>query len=623
MAYSFVSPTAASFLSENKHIPKIASNSTEKMFEFDKDLTPLTTFGIPASAAIFAEYKSLRELTWISRQPEFLNNPVFHMGGGSNLLFTGRYNGLVLRSAIKERTIYRNPSSGKVFMIAGAGEDWPELVKWTVEQGLGGLENLAAIPGQAGASAVQNIGAYGVEASDRIFNVECFDIEKRDVVTFSNEECAFGYRDSKFKHEWKGRYIVLRVAFQLTENPEAATLTYGPLRELADRLGHHPTVAEVAEEVECIRSQKLPDPAETGSAGSFFTNPVVHEVYYKESVLRRCPDVPCYPAGDGLVKIPAGWLIEHAGLKGYKIGGAEVYPKQCLVIANRGDATAGDVVALADHVCRTVREKFGVRLYPEVNYISTEVKVTFLGSGPSKGIPEIGCDCHVCRSTDPHDRRLRASVLVEAGGKTILIDASPDLREQSLRADLSRLDAVLLTHEHYDHVGGLDDLRPLCNPHDAEIYALPNVCAALRRRLDYCFTTQPYPGVPSFYLHEVDDRPFMVDGVKIIPIKANHGKLPVLGFRIGDFAYLTDVKTIDDVEIDKLEGIRLLVLNTLRERSHFAHLNFDEAEQLIARIGNPETYLTHFCHEAGTHAELTQRFNEHIHPAYDGLTLTV
>lgn len=593
------------------------------MFQHDKDLTPLTTFGVPAEARLYAEYENVRQLTWISRQPEYLENQVFHMGGGSNLLFIGKYDGLVLRSRIMGRQIYRNQDTGAVTLIVGAGEDWPELVRWTVENSLAGLENLAGIPGQAGASAVQNIGAYGVEAKDRIFSVECFDCERREVVRFMNDECHFGYRDSRFKHEWKGRYYVLRVAFRLKESDVAENLSYGPLRELKDKLGHTPTIRETAEEIERIRDSKLPDPKKIGSAGSFFKNPVVRKEYYEEEILRRNPDVPSYPADDYHVKLPAGWLIEHAGLKGFYIGEAEVYPKQCLVIANRGGASADDIKELAHHVRNIVRNKFGVWLSPEVNYISSRIDVTVLGSGTSKGIPEIACDCHVCRSESHYDKRRRASVLVKTGGITLLIDASPDLRLQAVDADIHEIDALLLTHEHYDHVGGIDDLRPFCGHRDLRIYARPDVCDALRRRLDYAFTDHPYPGVPRFDLQEIDNRPFYIDGIRIIPIEVLHGKKPIVGYRIGDFAYLTDVKTIEEYELEKLRGVKVLILNALRERPHFAHMNFEEALSLIDIIKPEHTFMTHFSHEAGTHSEIAMRLPEGVSPAYDGLHLTV
>ncbi len=596
---------------------------SDTLFRYDKDLTSLTTFGVKASCSVFAEYKNVRELTWISRQKEYLDNQVLHIGGGSNLLFTGHYDGLVLRSAIMGKNIYRNHDTGAVTLIVGAGEDWPELVRWSVAEGLAGLENLAGIPGQAGASAVQNIGAYGVEAKDVIFSVECFDCEKREVVTFFNRDCNFGYRDSRFKHEWKGRYYVLRVALRLTESDTAAHLEYGPLKDMAERLGHAPSPSEVAREIESIRDAKLPDPKVTGSAGSFFKNPVIRKNYFEEEVLSRNPEVPFYPVNDHYVKVPAGWLIEHAGLKGERIGGAEVYPRQCLVIANTGNATAQDVIALAHRVTETVEARFGIHLSREVNYISSDIEVTILGSGTSKGIPEIACDCHVCRSEDPRDKRDRASALVQAGGTTILIDASPDLRLQAVRAHLHHIDALIITHEHYDHVGGIDDLRPFCEHGDLRIFARPDVCEALKRRLDYAFAEHPYPGVPSLKLIPIENRPFYIDGVKIIPIESTHGNKQIYGYRIGDFAYMTDVKTIEERELDKLTGVKTLVLNALRERPHFSHLNFREALELIEKIEPQTTYLTHFSHEAGTHVEIQNRLPSNIHPAYDGLRFIV
>lgn len=593
------------------------------MFQFDKDLTYLTTFGVPACCSVYAEYENVKQLTWISRQPEFLNNPVFHIGGGSNLLFTDKFDGLVLRSRIMGKTIYRNSDTGAVTVIVGAGEDWPDFVRWTVNEGLGGLENLTDIPGEVGASAVQNIGAYGVEAKDVIFSVECFDCERREVVRFLNSECAFGYRDSKFKHEWKGRYFVLRVAFRLQDDKKTRNLSYGPLKSLEHELGHEPSIKEVSDRIAEIRKTKLPDPKETGSAGSFFKNPVILKSYYEEEVLFRNPDVPFYPVYEYFVKIPAGWLIEHAGLKGYRIGGAQIYPKQCLVIANTGGATAEDVMRLARHVDETVRDKFGIRLTPEVNYVSSDVEVTVLGSGTSKGIPEIACNCHVCRSDDPHDKRGRASILVRSCGVTLLIDASPELREQAVREDIQSIDALLLTHEHYDHVGGIDDVRPFCIQGDLDVYARPDVCKALHRRLDYAFRDHLYPGVPKLVLKEIGSRPFYINGLKVIPIEVFHGKLPIIGYRIGDFAYLTDVKTIEESELDKLQGVKVLILNALREREHFAHLNFKEAEALVSKIRPAHCYFTHFSHEAGTHKEINSGLPKGIEAAYDGLHFIV
>lgn len=589
----------------------------------DYDLTAHTTFGIPVRAAMYAEYSSVPELIRLSRTPEFMENEVLHMGGGSNLLFVRDFDGLVLHSAIKGITRY-DKDEETVFAIAGAGEKWTDFVDWCVANGLGGVENMAGIPGEVGASAVQNVGAYGVEAKDVIHSVECFDTVARKTRIFKADECRFGYRDSFFKHDGRGRYYVLRVGFRLRRNPVACHLEYGSLASLADRLGHQPDIAEVKAEVERLRAGKLPDPEVIGSAGSFFKNPVINRYYFEEEVLARCADVPFYDIDDKRVKVPAGWLIEHAGLKGARIGGAEVYPRQCLVIANAGGATAADVVELAGKVTREVNERFGILLSPEVNYIDTGMSITVLGSGTSKGVPEIGCGCRVCRSADSRDKRQRASVMVRTRGLDLLIDASPDLRCQALANGINHIDAVLLTHQHYDHVGGVDDLRPFCINGSLPIIASRVVDGDLRRRLDYCFREHLYPGVPRFDMRVIDGlTPVWFNGVKIIPVRVMHGRLPILGYRIGDFAYITDAKTIEESEKEKLRGLKVLVINALRRKEHFAHLSLDEALALIDELKPDEAYLTHFSHEMGLHADLERQLPPHVHAACDGLRIEI
>lgn len=603
------------------------------MFEKNKDLTPYTTFGIPAKAALFAEYSSREELLKISRTPEFTDNEVLHIGGGSNLLFVNDFNGLVLHSAITGIEAYRKDSD-TVYVIAGAGVKWTDLVDWCVCSGYAGLENLAGIPGEVGASAVQNVGAYGVEAKDVIHSVECFDTLTRAFVRISNEECRFDYRDSRFKHDWKGRFIVVRVSFRLSPSDIARCLDYGPLRALAADASHPLSIREVAQEVVRIRNTKLPDPAQTGSAGSFFKNPVVSRYFYREAMCALETDIPCYPVWKDSdlqeegkeskwVKVPAGWLIEHSGLKGIRIGGAEVYPKQCLVIANAGGASARDVVALSRLVINKVMEKFAVVLEPEVNFIDTDIDITILGSGTSKGVPEVGCACKVCRSESGRDKRLRASALVRTHGLDLLIDVSPDFREQALREDITRIDAALLTHSHYDHVGGIDDLRPFCAHRDLPIYLKEDVNQDLHKRLDYCFRHHLYPGVPKFEMHEIGDKPFFINGLRIIPIHINHGKLPILGYRIGSFAYITDAKTIPEEELEKLEGLDVLVINALRHREHFSHLSVGEALKIIGRIKPKEAFLTHFCHEIGLHEDFEKTLPPNVHPCFDGLRIHI
>lgn len=584
----------------------------------------MTTFGIPATAALYAEYSSVRELEKLSRMPEFTENTVFHIGGGSNLLFKGRFDGLVVHSAIKGITFYHK-NDDTVYVIAGAGERWDDLVDATLAEGYGGLENLAGIPGEVGASAVQNVGAYGVEAGDRIFAVECFDNETRKIVRFTTEECRFGYRDSMFKQEGKGRYFILRVSFKLRASNKATDLSYGPLAELSGKLGREPEIAEVAAEVRRIRDSKLPDPKIEGSAGSFFKNPVVPESFVEHIVMERSGilDIPYHKTGDGLVKLSAAWLIDKCGLKGHRIGGAEVYPGQPLVIVNKGDATSEDVITLSRYVEECVDRKFGVWLSPEVNLVDSDIHVTVLGSGTSKGVPEPACSCDVCHSEDPHDKRQRASVMVRTQGVTLLIDASPDLRAQALHTDLRQIDALLVTHSHYDHVGGIDDLRPFCREESFPIYLKHDVAEDLRRRLDYCFREHLYPGVPRLDLHEIGDTPFIVKGIKVIPIHVMHGKLPILGYRIGDFAYITDAKTIDPSEEEKLYGLKVLIVNALRRREHFAHFDLDEALALIDRVKPGKAYLTHLNHEMGFHKEVEKILPPNVHIAYDFLSLTV
>ncbi len=592
--------------------------------EYNKDLTDLTTFKVPAKAAIFAEYEEEKDLLRLSRTPEFTDNEFLHIGSGSNLLFLNTFKGIVLHSRIKGIIQYKKDDD-TVFVIAGAGERWTDLVDYCLSNGIAGLENMAGIPGEVGASAVQNVGAYGAEAGDFIHSVECFDTLTRKKVVLKNEDCEFGYRNSVFKNKAKGKLIVMKVSYKLRLGTDARNLEYAPLQKYAQALGRTPSIREVAEEVIRLRDSKLPNPALIGSAGSFFKNPEINSYYFQEEIKPRGMEIPTYPSSEeGKVKLSGAWLIDNAGLKGFKIGGAEVWPKQPLVIANTGGATGKEVAELASHIIDTVKIKYGIELQPEVNYIDTGIKVTILGSGTSKGIPEIGCTCATCRSTDPKDKRLRASVLVETHGMKILIDASPDLRQQALRLGLSRLDAVLLTHQHYDHVGGIDDVRPFCFDQDLPVYTNSQTAKDLRTRVDYCFREHPYPGIPKLDLHEVECHPFLIKGLKIIPIEVMHGKLPIYGYRIGDFAYVTDAKTINDAEKEKLKNLEVLILNCLRvKQPHFAHLILPEALELIEELKPKMCYLTHACHNLGRHAEISALLPPGVEYAYDGEVISI
>lgn len=248
-----------------------------------------------------------------------------------------------------------------------------------------------------------------------------------------------------------------------------------------------------------------------------------------------------------------------------------------------------------------------------------DIKITFLGTGTSSGVPYLGCSCEVCQSLNPKDKRFRASVLLEIEGKSILIDCGPDFRQQALRAGVKKIDAVLLTHQHVDHMMGLDDLRVFG---EVDIYADKNTCEAIYRVFSYCFNNN-YHGIPQFSLHEISNAPFLVDGIEFIPIEVLHYKLPIHCYRIGDFAYITDFKTIDDSEKLKLKGVKTLVVNALRFKDHFSHATVDEALSLINEITPDQAYLTHVSHEIGFHDEVNKKLPSNVRLAYDGLELFV
>lgn len=253
---------------------------------------------------------------------------------------------------------------------------------------------------------------------------------------------------------------------------------------------------------------------------------------------------------------------------------------------------------------------------------SNKMKVRFLGTGTSTGVPQIGCNCSVCRSSDARDKRLRCSVLVETDGSQIIIDCTPDFRQQMMELPFRKIDGLLITHEHYDHVGGLDDLRPFCRFGTVEVFAEPKVKNALMQRMPYCFGENRYSGVPDIRLRTIYNLlPFRVNDTEVIPIRVLHYKLPIVGFRIKNFAYITDVKQLPDEELPKLEGLDILVVSALREERHLSHQTLAEAISLAKAIGAQKTYFTHMSHQIGLHQVISRKLPPSFAFAYDGLEL--
>lgn len=292
-----------------------------------------------------------------------LPSPFYVLGGGSNVLLASPVKGTVILNRIRGIETIKEDADN-VWLRAGAGEVWHDLVLHAIGNGLGGIENLALIPGTVGASPIQNIGAYGVEVKDTIAEVEAWDWEEGRLRNFSNEECRFGYRDSIFKATLKARVVVTAVTFRLTKHPVLHT-DYGAIRDELAAMGAEPSVASIAQAVINIRRSKLPDPAVIGNAGSFFKNPTIEAAHFAELRLAH-PAIPAYPAPDGRVKVPAGWLIEQCGWKGRRIGDAGIHAKQALVVVNHGGATGAELWALSEQVLKDVKARFGIELEREV-----------------------------------------------------------------------------------------------------------------------------------------------------------------------------------------------------------------------------------------------------------------
>ncbi|MDG4598071.1 MAG: UDP-N-acetylmuramate dehydrogenase [Candidatus Contendobacter sp.] len=338
-------------------------NPSIALLTHDASLQSLNTFRLPARAAWFAAIEALPQLAGLIAMPEWKHRRRFVLGGGSNLILTGDFEGLMLHVRISGRALVAE-SADAWFVRAGAGEIWPDFVRWTLERGWPGLENLALIPGTVGAAPIQNIGAYGLEVAERFQQLEAVDLETDEMVTFDRAACQFGYRDSVFKREAAGRYLITAVTFRLPRRWQPVTGYADVARELEARNIAKPTAWDVFDAVVAIRSRKLPDPARIPNAGSFFKNPVVDATVFIRLIAQH-PDLPHYPKPDGRVKLAAGWLIERCGWKGRNIGSVGVYEHQALVLVNRGGARGEDVLRLAEAIRTSVRAAFGVELEPE------------------------------------------------------------------------------------------------------------------------------------------------------------------------------------------------------------------------------------------------------------------
>ena len=329
----------------------------------DYSLKEHNTFGIEAKCSRFLEFEDDQEALEVARILRESKQPYIIIGGGSNLLLTKDFEGIVVRSAIKGHYYedgYR--------MVCGSGETWDDMVATSIEAGYYGMENLSLIPGDVGASAVQNIGAYGVEAKDLILCVWAIEIATGKPCMWGNEECEYGYRQSRFKHDWKDKYLITRVTYGLSRT-FTPHLDYGNIRQELERLGiSNPTAQQLRQTIIDIRNAKLPDPKVTGNAGSFFMNPVVAKAKY-EQLAALYPDMPHYPVDAEHEKIPAGWMIDQCGWKGKSLGRAGVHPKQALVLVNLGGATGQEVVELCNAIRHDVLQKFGIEIHPEVNIV--------------------------------------------------------------------------------------------------------------------------------------------------------------------------------------------------------------------------------------------------------------
>lgn len=329
-------------------------------------LLPHNTFGMDVKASLFIEYSSVEELKTVLRDYPLTHSSWLHVGEGSNLLFSDDYEGIILHSGIKGYEVLKEDDE-EVIVRVGAGENWDEFVAYTVKHGWYGAENLSLIPGEVGASAVQNIGAYGVEAKDLIVQVETIEVATGQKRIFENSECGYAYRESVFKLSLKHRYIVTKVSYRLKKTP-CYHLDYGNVRAELEKRGCMLTLENVRNTIIDIRKAKLPDPKEQGNAGSFFMNPIISYSQF-EALLEQYPEIPHYKLDTENVKIPAAWMIDQCGWKGKQLGRAGVHHKQALVLVNCGGATGEEIIRLSEEIQKSIFDKFAISIHPEVNFI--------------------------------------------------------------------------------------------------------------------------------------------------------------------------------------------------------------------------------------------------------------
>lgn len=335
--------------------------------QYDFPLRGLNTFGIDVKAHVYLQISSVAMLAEVRKDAALAELPRLILGGGSNLLLTRDFPGLVLHMCTTGIEIVSEDADA-FYVRASAGENWHRFVLWTLEHGLGGLENLSLIPGNVGAAPIQNIGAYGVEIKDRFHSLTAFDFNTGETFALDRAACRFGYRDSIFKHALRDRAVILDVTFALPKQWQSSTKYADVSQELATRGIDTPTARDISDAVIAIRTRKLPDPAVIGNAGSFFKNPVVSKAQ-RDALAARYPQMVSYPQMDGSFKLAAGWLIDQSGWKGRTLGAAGVYEKQALVLVNRGGASGREIADLAKAIQADVMSRFGVMLEPEPVFI--------------------------------------------------------------------------------------------------------------------------------------------------------------------------------------------------------------------------------------------------------------